>query len=73
MLEAEGVEAASVLANAKSDGMAAIRNRNTQAAIDADAPGVPAYVLNGECFWGQDRVEYLDMALTSGRAPYTAG
>jgi 2-hydroxychromene-2-carboxylate isomerase len=32
--------------------------------------GVPTYVLNGEAFWGQDRIELLDEALTSGRAPY---
>jgi 2-hydroxychromene-2-carboxylate isomerase len=30
-------------------------------------------VLNGEAFFGQDRVEYLDHALAKGRAPFTAG
>ena len=30
-----------------------------------------AYVLDGEVFWGQDRLELLDDALSSGRAPYT--
>ncbi|WP_158598412.1 2-hydroxychromene-2-carboxylate isomerase [Notoacmeibacter ruber] len=33
--------------------------------------GVPTYVLNGELFFGQDRIEYLESALMSGRAPYT--
>jgi transposase len=32
----------------------------------------PCYVLNGEAFRGQDRIELIDDALTSGRAPYTA-
>jgi len=30
---------------------------------------VPTYVLNGEPFWGQDRIELLDEALTSGSQP----
>jgi 2-hydroxychromene-2-carboxylate isomerase len=25
--------------------------------------GAPTYVLNGERFWGQDRLEFLDRAL----------
>jgi len=28
------------------------------------------YVLDGEVFWGQDRIELLADALKSGRAPY---
>jgi 2-hydroxychromene-2-carboxylate isomerase len=27
-------------------------------------------VLDGEVFWGQDRIELLSDALKSGRAPY---
>ena len=32
---------------------------NSEDAIDQDVLGVPAYVFNGEQFWGQDRVELL--------------
>lgn len=32
--------------------------------------GSPSYVLNGEIFWGQDRLPLLEEALASGRAPY---
>ena len=32
--------------------------------------GRMAYVLDGEVFWGQDRLDLLDDALKSGRAPY---
>jgi hypothetical protein len=32
--------------------------------------GSPGFVLNGEPFWGQDRIELLADALKSGRAPY---
>ena len=50
-----------------------IRARYTANARDAVATGVvgsPGYVLNGEPFWGQDRIELVDAALRSGRAPY---
>jgi 2-hydroxychromene-2-carboxylate isomerase len=45
---------------------------NLENAIAADVFGSPAYVLDGEVFWGQDRLELLDDALLSGRPPYTA-
>ncbi len=72
-LEAAGHHAQSVMALAKSDSVAQIRARNTEQAISADAVGVPAYVLNGEAYWGQDRIEYLDHALETGRAAFTPG
>lgn len=71
-LEAEGFDAARTLAEARAPAAAAIRARNTEDAIAADAVGAPVYVLNGEPFWGQDRVEHLDHALASGRPPFTA-
>lgn len=40
------------------------------AAVEAGVFGAPSYVLDGEVFWGQDRLELLDSALASGRAPY---
>jgi 2-hydroxychromene-2-carboxylate isomerase len=67
-----GFDATAVLEVAKSEDVADIRARNTQEAIDHDAVGVPAYTLNGETFWGQDRVEFIDRALTSRRAPFKA-
>ncbi len=36
---------------------------NTQEAIDRQVFGAPTYVLNGELFWGQDRLEFLERAL----------
>lgn len=32
--------------------------------------GSPSYVLNGEVFWGQDRLGLLEEALESGRPPF---
>jgi 2-hydroxychromene-2-carboxylate isomerase len=50
--------------------VSAIYEQNRQDALAADVFGSPAYVLDGEVFWGQDRIELLADALKSGRAPY---
>ena len=47
-----------------------IYEQNRQDALAADVFGSPAYVLDGEVFWGQDRIELLVDALKSGRGPY---
>jgi 2-hydroxychromene-2-carboxylate isomerase len=36
---------------------------NTQAAIDANVFGAPSYVVDGEIFWGQDRLDFLHKRL----------
>lgn len=71
-LEAEGHDAEAVLTKAQTDETGAIIERNTQEAIAMDAIGAPIYALNGEAFWGQDRLDYLAYALETGRAPYKA-
>jgi carboxymethylenebutenolidase len=35
----------------------------TQAAIDAGVFGAPSYVVSGEIFWGQDRLDFVERAL----------
>ena len=37
---------------------------NTREAIDRGVFGVPTWSLDGDLFWGQDRLEFLDRALT---------
>jgi 2-hydroxychromene-2-carboxylate isomerase len=37
--------------------------RNTDDAIGANAFGVPWYVVDGEGFWGQDRLDFVERAL----------
>jgi 2-hydroxychromene-2-carboxylate isomerase len=39
---------------------------NTQAAIDAGVFGAPSYVVDGEIFWGQDRLDFLERRLARG-------
>ncbi|MCZ2105229.1 MAG: 2-hydroxychromene-2-carboxylate isomerase [Comamonadaceae bacterium] len=43
----------------------ALYDRNTQAAIDLQVFGAPWYEFEGESFWGQDRLEFLDRALAA--------
>ena len=62
--------AAELLGLARADTTAALYAQNTSEAIAAGAFGSPCFVLDGEVFWGQDRLELLDDALASGRAAY---
>lgn len=36
----------------------------TQAAIDAGVFGAPSYVVDGEIFWGQDRLDFVERCLS---------
>ena len=38
----------------------------TQAAIDAGVFGAPSYVIDGEIFWGQDRLDFVARRLAAG-------
>ena len=38
----------------------------TQAALDANVFGAPSYVVDGEIFWGQDRLDFLERRLAGG-------
>ena len=66
-LRACGFEPSAVLDHARGEDCATIRLANTEAAIEARAIGIPAYVLNGEVFWGQDRINMIEHMLATGR------
>ena len=59
-----------LLADAKRDENKAKYEQNSKDAIAIEVIGSPTYVLDGEVFWGQDRLDLLDDALRSGRKPY---
>jgi 2-hydroxychromene-2-carboxylate isomerase len=65
-----GLPGKQLVERAGSDAIGAIYAQNQQDAQAADVFGSPAYVLDGEVFWGQDRIELLADALKSGRAPF---
>jgi 2-hydroxychromene-2-carboxylate isomerase len=55
---------------ARSDAISGAYAANRDWAIGQGVFGAPSYVLDGEVFWGQDRLELLDEALATGRQPY---
>lgn len=70
--DAAGLPGADLLEAAGTDAVRAIYAANTKGFLDLGGFGAPTYVLNGEIFWGQDRIDLLDDALASGRAPFAA-
>lgn len=38
---------------------------NTQSAIDAGVFGAPSFVIDGELFWGQDRLDFVERRLAA--------
>ena len=70
LLNEAGHDGNAMLAAAKSDAIGAIYAGRAQEAVDANVIGSPCYVLDGEVFWGQDRLGLLESALKSGRKPY---
>ena len=67
-----GLPGEKLVGRAASPEIAAVYEQNRQDAIAADVFGSPGYVLDGEVFWGQDRLELLGDALKSGRQPFRA-
>ena len=67
-----GLPGAKIVARAISDDISAAYEQNRQEAIASGVFGSPCWVLDGEVFWGQDRIELLADALKSGRKAYTS-
>jgi 2-hydroxychromene-2-carboxylate isomerase len=70
LAEQVGLESASLLDMAQSSTTEVLYALNLENAVDGDVFGSPAYVLDGEVFWGQDRLDLLEDALRSGRPAY---
>ena len=71
LLQQGGFDNEEMLAAARSDVTASHYAWNAERALDAGVFGSPSYVLEGEVFWGQDRLDLLDDALESAREPFT--
>jgi 2-hydroxychromene-2-carboxylate isomerase len=70
LADQSGLPGKALVERSRSEDIGNIYEQNRQDALAADVFGSPAYVLDGEVFWGQDRIELLADALKSGRAPY---
>jgi 2-hydroxychromene-2-carboxylate isomerase len=51
--------------DAHSQAVAERYEANTRRAIDAGVFGAPSYVIDGEIFWGQDRLDFVDRRLAA--------
>ena len=67
-----GLPGKKLVERSASEAISAVYEQNRQDAIAADVFGSPVYVLDGEVFWGQDRIELLADALKSGRKAYSS-
>lgn len=63
ILLSQGLDADTLLRLAETPAVQAAYVRNTDAAVAAGVFGSPSYVLDGELFWGQDRLDFLELAL----------
>jgi 2-hydroxychromene-2-carboxylate isomerase len=70
LADESGLPGKKLVERSGSEEISTAYEQNRQDAIAADVFGSPAYVLNGEVFWGQDRLDLLADALKSGRPPY---
>ncbi|WP_153771054.1 2-hydroxychromene-2-carboxylate isomerase [Labrenzia sp. CE80] len=67
-----GVHPDDVLSKVAGQDVSIQYQQNQKAAAEAGVIGSPCYVLRGEPFWGQDRIDLLEDALISGRPGYTS-
>jgi carboxymethylenebutenolidase len=65
LLAEAGLEAGLLAASQASEVQAAYE-AHTQAAIEAGVFGAPSYVIGGEIFWGQDRLDFVARRLLTG-------
>ncbi|AMR79771.1 2-hydroxychromene-2-carboxylate isomerase [Cupriavidus nantongensis] len=60
-----GLDGAGLLKASEAQSVQAAYAQNTQDAISAGVFGAPWYVFDGEPFWGQDRLDFLERALAA--------
>ena len=58
-----GLDGAMLLKSSQTAGVQAEYERNTEQAMAANIFGSPWYVVDGESFWGQDRLDFVARAL----------
>ncbi|RQV69622.1 2-hydroxychromene-2-carboxylate isomerase [Burkholderia cenocepacia] len=63
IIDSVGYDSLNLLIDARAPTVTTEYRSYTQRAISAGVFGSPSYVFDGEVFWGQDRLEFLDTAL----------
>ena len=60
-----GLDADAVMKAGEAPETAAKREEYTRAAIDSGVFGAPFFIIDGERFWGQDRLDFVERKLAS--------
>jgi carboxymethylenebutenolidase len=66
IIRSVGLDAPQVLAMSQAPEIAVRREADTKRAIELGVFGAPSYVIDGEIFWGQDRLDFVDRKLAAG-------
>lgn len=64
LADGQGFDGAALLAAARTPEVAAVYAANTEEAIRRSIFGAPTYFVDGDMFYGQDRLEMLERALS---------
>jgi 2-hydroxychromene-2-carboxylate isomerase len=59
LADALGMDGKALLAEADSAPVKAERERDNQRAIELQVFGAPTFIIDGELFWGQDRLDFV--------------
>ena len=59
----QGIDAVALAAAAQSEAVKSEYEGYTEEAVARNVFGAPSYVIDGEIFWGQDRLEFVERAL----------
>jgi 2-hydroxychromene-2-carboxylate isomerase len=62
-----GLDADTTMKRAVQPDIAATREKDTEQAIALNVFGAPTYVIDGELFWGQDRLDFVERKLAGGK------
>ena len=65
IIAACGLDADAVMQAGAAPETAAKRDEYTKAAIDSGVFGAPFFIIDGERFWGQDRLDFVERKLAS--------
>ena len=68
VLDAQGLDAVTLMASAQQEKTARVLAAHTEDAISRGVFGLPSYVTADDLFWGQDRLEFLESSL-AGHEP----
>ena len=60
----EGFDGEELWEQSRSDAIAESYANNTRQSIDRDVFGMPFYIVNGQPYWGQDRLELIEHQLS---------